>query len=442
MRKIIGLVLLTVSFNLLAQEKTDVKYRRSSLHMIIMEDSDLSPQYKGIVLGAMNNAPWPDKYDKHDIGISSYDILSINVPEATKEDEKSKEKSKEEEKQDKRLKGVDKKIEKFLKDEGVARKLVAKWFDRKDDGSFSTGLIADRGSYDATTLDVSKAKMQSKTVSTQMEDAGYELIGNTFLIINKANFSDNELEALIVYEVANLVVASLPQESQMEQIIKNAAQAAADKVYERTRKGYTVNTMSFLYKLTWNDSISDIFYSDYWVDESTVDIDKKMAKKKLFDNTDLFSMEFVGMEKEKAIILNLKAENLTIEQIIGEATIRTGNKVFAKLQKEYDVFKPKSPLLVVEKDRCIAAIGLKEGLTGKEKFDVLEQFTNKEGLTEYKSIGTLKIEKGKIWDNEYYASKPPVINPVIEGEIVIEGTHFKGCKVGKHYPGILIRQKK
>ena len=29
-----------------------------------------------------------------------------------------------------------------------------------------------------------------------MEDAGYELIGNTFVIINKANFTENEILAL------------------------------------------------------------------------------------------------------------------------------------------------------------------------------------------------------------------------------------------------------
>ena len=107
--------------------------------------------------------------------------------------------------------------------------------------------------------------------------------------------------------------------------------------------------------------------------------------------------------------------------------------------QEYDVFKPKTPLAQVEKKGklCTAKIGLKEGLKGKEKFEVLEQFTNKEGLTEYKSIGTIKVDKKNIWDNQYYASEPPVI----EGEIVIKATHFKGCKK-KHYPGLLIRQKK
>ena len=134
----------------------------------------------------------------------------------------------------------------------------------------------------------------------------------------------------------------MKEENVMQIAVKTAAEVAAAALYERTRKGYTVGTRSFLYKLTWNDSISDIFYTDYWVDES-MSIDDKKLKKDLFDNTDLFTMEFVGMEKATVMVLNLKAENLTTQQIIGEATIRTGNKVFAKLQKEYDVFKPKTP---------------------------------------------------------------------------------------------------
>jgi len=431
------LVAILAPTTILAQSADDVKYRRSSLHVMLMEDNDLDPRYKEIIVNTFLNAEFPDKYDNHDIGIASHDILSIPIPEV-EEGEEDEKKSKKEKKQDKRLKGVDKKIEQFINDEGVAGKLVAKWFSRKDDGSFSTELIAERGSYDATTLDVSKAKMQSNSVSTQMEDAGYELIGNTFLIINKANFIENEAGAAILYEASKIAIATMKEENVMQVAVKSAAKVAAAALYERTRKGYTVGTRSFLYKLTWNDSISDIFYTDYWVDES-MSIDDKKLKKDLFDNTNLFTLEFVGMEKATVMVLNLKAENLTTQQIIGEATIRTNNKVFAKLQKEYDVFKPKTPLAQVENKGklCTAKIGLKEGLTGKEKFDVLEQFTNKEGLTEYKSIGTIKIDKKNIWDNQFYASEPPVI----EGEIKIQATHFKGCKK-KYYPGLLIRQKK
>ena len=420
-----------------AQSVDEVKYRRSSLHMMVMEDNDLNPQYKQIIVSALDSAPWPDKYDKHDIGIASYDILSIVVPDASEEEEV--EKSKEEEKQDKRLKGVDKKIEKFLQDEGVARDLVAKWFNRNpEDGSMDMNLIAERGKYDATVLDVSKAKMQSKSVSTQMRDAGRELIGNTFVVINKANFIENEIGAAIAYELSNVAIKTMKEENPMQVLAKNAAKAAAEALYERTRKGYTVGTRSFLYKLTWSDSIYKIFSSEHVV-LSDMDDETKKQKALAFENSDLYSMEFVGMESATVMVLNLKAENLTTEQIIGEATTRTKNKVFAKLQKEYDVFKPKTPLAQVENKGklCTAKIGLKEGLTGKEKFDVLEQYTNKEGLTEYKSIGTIKIDKKNIWDNQFYASDPPAI----EGEVAIQATHFKGCKK-KYYPGLLIRQKK
>ena len=421
-----------------AQSVDEVKYRRSSLHVLLMEDNDLHPQYKGIIVDAFLNSPFPDKYDNHDIGIPSYDILSIAIPEV-EELEEGEEKSKEEKKQDKRLKGVDKKIEQFIKDEGVARRLVAKWFNRDaSDGSMDLNLIADRGSYDATTLDVSKAKMQSKTVSTQMRDAGIELIGNTFLVINKANFIENELGAAIVYEAAKIAILTMKEENVMQVAVKKAAEVAAAAVYERTRKGYTVGTRSFLYKLNWNDSIYKIFSSQHVVTKGMND-SVKIKKAHAFDNSDLYTMEFVGMEKATVMVLNLKAENLTTQQIISEATIRTGNKVFAKLQKEYDVFKPKTPLAQVENKGklCTAKIGLKEGLEGGEKFDLLEQFVNKEGLTGYKSIGTIKVDKKNIWDNQFYASKPPAI----EGEIKIQATHFKGCKK-KHYPGLLIRQKK
>ena len=432
------LVAILAPTTILAQSADDVKYRRSSLHVMLMEDNDLDPRYKEIIVNTFLNAEFPDKYDNHDIGIASHDILSIPIPEVD-EGEEAEEKSKKEKKQDKRLKGVDKKIEQFINDEGVARKLVAKWFNRDaSDGSMDLNLIADRGSYDATTLDVSKAQMQSKTVSTQMRDAGIELIGNTFLVINKANFTENEVGAAIVYEAAKLGIATMKQENAMQKMVKDAASAAAEALYERTRKGYTVGTRSFLYKLTWNDSIYKIFSSQHVVTKSMND-SMKMKKAQAFDNSDLYSMEFVGMEKATVMVLNLKAENLTTQQIISEATIRTGNKVFAKLQKEYDVFKPKTPLFQVEKKGklCTAKIGLKEGLEGGEKFDLLEQFVNKEGLTGYKSIGTIKVDKKNIWDNQFYASKPPVI----EGEIKVQATHFKGCKK-KHYAGLLIRQKK
>ena len=82
---------------------------------------------------------------------------------------------------------------------------------------------------------------------------------------------------------------------------------------------------------------------------------------------------------------------------------------------------------------------MKEGLEGGEKFEILEQQIDKEGLTIYKAVGIIKVDKNSIWNNLYNASDAPKV----EGDAVtISATSFKGCKSKKHYPGQLIRQKK
>ena len=109
---------LTLLMNIEVFSQDIPKYRRSSLHVMMMEDNDLMPRYKSIIETAFTSVPFPEKYDQHDIGISSADILSISVPEEQSDESEGQE--------DKRLKGVDKKIEKYLKDQGVAKSMVAK----------------------------------------------------------------------------------------------------------------------------------------------------------------------------------------------------------------------------------------------------------------------------------------------------------------------------
>ena len=72
---VVSFMCVAITLTVFAQNKEDVKYRRSSLHMMVMEDNDLSPQYKQIIVSALDSAPWPDKYDKHDIGIAFTDVI-------------------------------------------------------------------------------------------------------------------------------------------------------------------------------------------------------------------------------------------------------------------------------------------------------------------------------------------------------------------------------
>jgi len=449
MKKLLLIVCIFCSTGIYAQE--DVKYRRSSLHLMMIEDAKL-PE-KGIIINTFNNYPFPDKYNDHKIKtITIPNFLNDDAEEAKKElkeekvaDKESGKKLSAEEKKKRKLikslKGADKTIEKYFNDNKVANQMVAKWFNMQKDGVMNLDLIADRGKYDATQMDVNVAGRMSKTVDAQLRDAGIELIDKTFIIINKFRFIENEIAAAIAYGIASAIIEALPTESKIELAIKNAAAKKAKKLYEKARKGYTVGTQAILYKLDWSESVQRAFFNEFFTDSAfnaSLSATERVENIKNFNNTDLFQLKLVGMEKQTIRVLNLTSEDLSKKQIIDEATKRTMNKVYAKLQKEYDVFKPKMPLITASKKDCTAKIGMKEGLEGGEKFEVLEQMVDKDGLTIYKNKGTIKVDKKKLWDNQFYAASPPTKKGKKE---VIIATGFKGCK-NTFYKGMLIKQLK
>jgi hypothetical protein len=218
-------------------------------------------------------------------------------------------------------------------------------------------------------------------------------------------------------------------------MLRKVAEIAADVAYKKAREGYSVWTTSYLYKLQWNDSISGTFYNDYWMDKNSID----PAKKEQFDNTELFSLKFVGSEKSRSLVTGSFKEQRGAEKLVEMATIRTIDNVYSKLQKKYDVFKTKTPLL--SGDPLTAEIGLKEGLDGGDKFEVLEQTVNKEGKTEYVRKGTIKVDGKLIWDNRYAAGQEPgTDSTAVSKKPILTFTTFKGGK--DFYPGMLIRQIK
>lgn len=426
-----------LAFSQASGEFSDVKYRRSSLHTMLMETSSY-PQ-KDIVMRAYNNAPFPDKYNDHNIGIRMFDPSQYTVNDEDRAAFGQKKKGF----VGKALLTIGSEatagivdstaaddriiIEKYFRTQGIARQLVSKWFNRSEDGSFNFDMVAERGTYNATEMEADIAAGSTKG-SAVVQDAGIELIGNTFVVVSKLSFVENEPTVRAIRDAAILTA----EENSKSELSKQLAIEAANNIYEKTKEGYSVWTTSYLYKLAWNDSIQAVFFNDLWIDKTNPDPNRRAA----FDATDLFSMEFVGSEKSSSLVtFSLKVKR-TEEEIIELATVRNVEKVFAKLQKEYDVFKPKTPLL--SGDPITAKIGKKEGLEGGEKFEVLEQVINpKTGLTEYKKVGAVSVDKDLLWDNRFNAGTDPE-----DGEVdnSLDRTTFKGS--GKFYAGMLLRQVK
>nr|MBP6373618.1 hypothetical protein [Flavobacterium sp.] len=383
------------------KDMKETKYRRSSLHTILIESSNFPK--KDQVINAYYGADFPDKYDNHNIGAKSFnpakystDTVESKTPEV---------------------------IEKYFKDEQIAKKLVAKWFNRQADGSFDYELIGTRGAFNASFLDV-KTAAASSDGKYLLQSAGFELINNTFVVVSTMKFVENEPIARGIRDAAIIAASNAPG------LVRMGIEKAAEIAYNKGKEGYSVWTTSYLYKLKWDDVTQGSFFQDMYGEKA----DMTPAKKALFDkNTDLFQMEFVGSQKATTLVTFSLKEKRTEDQIIKLSVARNIEKVYAKLQKNFDVFKPKVPLYTGEP--ITAKIGLKEGLEGGDKFEVLEAVMDqKTGKIEYKSIGTIKVDGDKIWDNrQNLGDEVPV-------EGAVDRTTFKGGK--KFYPGLLIRQLK
>ena len=155
-----------------------------------------------------------------------------------------------------------------------------------------------------------KLKKSSKAAAKRItQDAGQELIGYTFVAFNKMNFVSNELVAKITLEVAKQSASKLPG------LAQTAAITAAEKVYKKTKDGYSVWTTTYLYRIKYDEAKINEFFSTYWSAKPDP------AKKTLFEQADnLLDLKFVG--KAKATTLVLFTGDKTKERIIQVATKR------------------------------------------------------------------------------------------------------------------------
>ncbi|QZE15183.1 hypothetical protein K4L44_04945 [Halosquirtibacter laminarini] len=388
------------------------KYERSSLAVMLLETSNF--KNKALVVKDFSEAPFPEKYNNHNIGISSIDPTQFNVAKGDKGVSK----------EPVDLVFPDRKndiptIEAFLKKEDVAKKMVAKWFDRQANGAFDVNLVSERGLYNATILEKAVAENSARGVAA-LQDAGENLIPKTFLVVSKMNFVENSTIAAVAYAAAKTKAAKITNP-----IAKKSALMAAEAAFNKMKEGYSVWTVSYLYQLNWNEEVAQTFYSKYWMDGSNLSAEKKAA----FDHSNLFSMKYVGNTYVSSLV-TFSLKDRSKEETIQLATVRNIDKIYAKLQKEYDAFQVMTPLLTVKP--CTAKIGMKEGLTGKEKFQVLEQIVDEAtGKVHYKVKGTISLNKSKIWDNRYQLA---------ENKEELDATYFKGGK--KFYPGMLLKQIK
>jgi len=455
MKKYLGITLIFFVISSFGQKKVELEslnYSRSSLHTVLVEIPNMP--FKDVVLNAYYDAPFPEKYNNHQLPEKSFDPKKYLISNAEREAAglKPVSKSKEIDTLLKiRAEEMPLRIKKYFEKERIGNKLVAKWFNRDENGAFDMNLIADRGLYDATLMEMEIANGKALGMS-EVEDAGEQLLNNTFVVVSQSAFLENEIVAAAIKAAAYVVAESIGGYTEI------LTKLAADVAYKATKDGYSVFTDAHLYKLKWNDSIATVFYEDFWIDKTNINDDRRIA----FDNSDIFKLDYVGSEKSRTVVTmwNKKDKSSgkgkkekkkqskkerkkntsdgivnTEEEYVALATVRNLHKVMVELQKRHDIFKSKTPILSI--DPITASIGMKEGLNGGEKFEVFEQYLDQDtGKTNYDKIDIIKVNKKMVWDNRFTNS---LSNDENDSDIRV--THFKKGKKALR-PGMLIRQIK
>lgn len=396
---ILPLLLMALATTSVKAQKNDADtpYRRSSLYSILINHTD--QKFAKEICNAFLAMPTPDKYNNHDLSVKV-----INL--------------------DKKLKGAksdneNEAVTTFLTENQVASRLVAKWFDR----DFYTGecdmeLIKARGLYNATKFDEILAEKSARSQAL-MADAGEDLIGNTFVVVNDIRYIDKEQRGKLIGGILKAVgsVAGMSGLSNIGSFMENM-------------RGFKVRINTFLYRLDWNDEIALNFYKTQYASTPYED-----GKYKAFDDgRGQYHLTYVGKVESKGSTTSFAGVNAGDPvQMVRKACQRALDDNIVDLQRSYSEFRTKSPLVSTEP--ITAYVGKKEGVTEDSKFEVLEVIENEDGTHSYKRVGTIRPVKNKIWDNRYMA-----VEEGAQGATLGATTFERTSGTKDFYPGMMIRE--
>ena len=277
-------------------------------------------------------------------------------------------------------------IDMLLRDNAIGRRLVAKWFNQDKAGTFNPNQILEKGYYNVNASDIQTALYSHKTQEGVIYDAGEDLIGNTYVLVNDIQYGDKRRNKEKRMSGA-IALSAIP-------IVGMVALPVAG-ILTNDYSGFNVTVTSYLYRLDWTKEISDGFYNAYYT--ATPDANKKEAFK---NQKSLFTVSYIGSQTVHSQNSNFKGVNDRESQIRLVCT-RAIDKAIAQLQKKHPEFRVRTPLLSTSP--ITAHIGIREDVTDDSRFEVLEVGETSDGRTTYKRVAVIKPKKGKIWDNRYMA---------------------------------------
>lgn len=342
------------------------KYHKASLYSIMLKHDN--QEYCDEIVEVFKKIPVQDNFYNFNLSNVIFKAGQLEESDTTRADNQKQH------------------IDKLIYDNAIGRRLVAKWFDRDKRGTFNPNQILTKGYYNVSATDIQTALLSHKTQEGVIYNAGEELIGNTYILVNDISYGDKRRDKEKRMSGA-LALSAIP-------LIGMVAMPIAG-VLTNDYSGFNVTVTSYLYRLDWSEEISEGFYNVFYTE--TPDI----AKKDMFTKEkNLFTVTYIGSHTVHSSNSNFKGVNDRESQIRKVCT-RAIDKAIAQLQKEHPEFRVRTPL--ISTSPISANIGLREEISADSRFEVLEVSENAEGIPSYKRVAIIKPRSGKIWDNRYMA---------------------------------------
>lgn len=380
-----------------------MNYRRSSLYSLMVNHTD--QQFASEIKEAFLQIPIPDKFNNHDLSVK---VLNL----------------------DKKLEGAnsDKEnpvITEFLSNNKVASRLVARWFNRDSyTGNCDMETVKERGLYNATEFDKQLARHSARGMA-MLQDAGEDLIGNTFVVVNDIRYIDKSKGSKVVgsfFKVLGQVAAAYTGSDSFKDLGDNLGDIA------ESLKGFSVKINTFLYRLDWNPEQAKLFYQDQY------GVDADVVKKENFERArSNYRLKYIGKVESKGgttSFMGIKEDEPIM--MVRKACQRAIDENVVDLQRSYEEFRTKTPLLSAEP--LTAYIGMKEGVNAKSKYEVLEVVEMEDGSHKYNKVGEIQPIVGQIWDNRFMAAEEGAVG----GNLSY--TTFKAISGKNFAKGMLIRE--
>lgn len=380
-------------------------YRRSSIYSILVNHTD--QKFSDEIKEAFLQIPVPDKFNDHNLSVKVVN-MGTKLKGATSQKENTV-------------------ITEFLNNNKVASRLVGRWFNRDYyTGQCDMELVKERGLYNATEFDKQLA-MRSARGMAMLQDAGEDLIGNTFVLVNDIRYVDKNKGARTGASFFKALgsIASIATGMSIDNLTDNIGNVI------ETIKGFSVKINTFLYKLEWDEEQAALFYQDQYASNP----DK--TKRTNFENArSNYKLKYVGKVESKGSsntsVLGIGEDKP--EVMIRKACQRAIDDNVADLQRNYEEFRTKSPLISVEP--LTAYVGMKEGVAPKIQYEVLEMVEMENGKHKYNRVGVIEPIDNLIWDNRFMAEEEGAAGATLGF------TTFRKVSGKEFSKGMLIREMK